>query len=71
MGSEAGMEQEEKTCKTCAYAMKRTNPIKFRWCEFECTAPVEEAGRHLAYKMASQSCEKYIKTNRPGDYVDD
>lgn len=70
MGSEAGME-EEKTCKTCAYAMKRTNPKKFKWCEYECTAPIEEAGRHLSYKMASQSCEKYIKTNRPGDFEND
>lgn len=71
MGSEARMEHEEKTCKTCAYAMKRTNPKKFKWCEYECTAPVEEAGRHLSYKMASQSCEKYIKTNRPEEFEND
>lgn len=51
-------------CKYCAYAVKRTNPNILKWCEYECTADYEGVGRHIPYKMANSTCDKFLASEK-------
>lgn len=67
----AGMEDNFKVCKNCAFGAVRTDTKRFPWCKYICTLEVEDNSRHIAYKYEDCTCEHFCPTDKPTGFLSD